>query len=64
MKKMKKTILSLILITILGMTIVPSVSLAQDIMNGCTPRHTIDFGDETYDEGVFIGEPLSRSSVQ
>ena len=58
---MKKTILSLILITILGMTIVPSVSLAQDIMNGCTPRHTIDFGDETYDEGVFIGESTDES---
>ncbi len=49
MKKMKKTILSLILITILGMTIVPSISLAQP-MEGCTLRHNVTFDGEPYYE--------------
>ncbi len=46
---MKKTILSLILITILGMTIVPSISLAQP-MEGCTLRHDVTFDGEPYYE--------------
>jgi hypothetical protein len=52
---MKKIILSLILITILGMTIVPSISLAQDIMDGCDLRHDVSFDGTEYFEGDSIG---------
>jgi len=57
---MKKTILSLILITILGMTIIPSISLAQP-MSGCTPRHEIIFDGEVFPEDVFVGEAESSA---
>ena len=51
---MKKIILSLILITTLGMTIVPSIGLAQEIMEGCTLRHDVKFDGETFVKGTEI----------
>ena len=48
---MKKIILSLILVTMLGMVIVPSMGLAQDIMEGCTLRHDVSFDSVQYNKG-------------